>query len=60
MKAIAELSPAVAAAVLILSLVLSSAAQARGGDWADRHKAKKARWEQSQTDDSPTPKGGDE
>ena len=42
------------AAVLVTSLVLTSAAQARGGDWADRQ-AKKARWLQSQTNQPSKP-----
>ena len=45
---------ALTAAVLVTSLVLTSAAQARGGDWADRQ-AKKARWLQSQTTQPPKP-----
>ena len=45
--------------VLVLSLAISNSAEARGGDWADR-KAKRARRRQSQTNQPPKPKEGDD
>lgn len=59
-KASKGLASALTAAVLMASLVLATAAQARSGDWADRQKAKQVRWEQSQTDDGPKPKDDDQ
>ena len=47
------------ATVLVLSLAVSSSAEARGGDWADR-KARRARRLWSQTNQPPKPKEGDD
>jgi hypothetical protein len=47
------------AGVLTASLALAAAVYARDGDWADRQKKHK-RGQQSETDQSPKPKSGDE
>lgn len=53
-NALTKLSAVLSVAALLVCLVFDGSAQARGGDWADR-KAKKARWQQSQTDQPPKP-----